>query len=362
MNISGFRASATLCTLACIAIPASGFGQVLEEIVVTAQKREQDIQDVGIAISAFTGDQMRALGVEKSFDVAAFVPGVHISGNLAGQNTQFTIRGVTQNDFNDIVEAPNAAYLDDGYFAVAQAQTFSVFDIERVEILKGPQGTLFGRNATGGLVHYLSRKPTFDEVDGYADLTLGMFDSNADATQLRFEGAVGGPIGEKVAGRVAVYYNEHDGYLNNLYPDQAPPGFGPPGAGAGADMGDDETFAFRGILDFEPNDDVLLRFSVNYADTTVATGPYQSKSTIAVVDPAGEITNVIDTPPTETRLSIQGAADGGGDAIDGDMLLPGGGIGLPGRPVPGGDFFGYVDPDGQGWDTSGDFGLPTQAM
>ncbi|MGA0336633.1 MAG: TonB-dependent receptor plug domain-containing protein, partial [Luminiphilus sp.] len=129
-------AGATLCS--------SGFAQnVLEEVVVVAQKREQNLQEVPIAINAFTGRQMNALGVSESFDIAAFSPGVHISGNLAGQNTQFSIRGVTQNDFNDIIEAPNAVYLDEGYIAVAQAQTFAVFDIERVEILKGPQGTLF---------------------------------------------------------------------------------------------------------------------------------------------------------------------------------------------------------------------------
>src|SRR2546430_15537931 len=87
---------------------------------------------VGITMNAFTGDQLKALGVQESYDVAAFTPGVHISGNLAGQNTQFTIRGVTQNDFNDIVEAPNAVYLDEGYIAIAQAQTFALYDIDRV--------------------------------------------------------------------------------------------------------------------------------------------------------------------------------------------------------------------------------------
>ena len=112
---------------------------VLEEVVVVAQKREQNLQEVPIAINAFTGRQMNALGVSESFDIAAFSPGVHISGNLAGQNTQFSIRGVTQNDFNDIIEAPNAVYLDEGYIAVAQAQTFAVFDVDRVEILKGPR-------------------------------------------------------------------------------------------------------------------------------------------------------------------------------------------------------------------------------
>ncbi|MEM7280659.1 MAG: TonB-dependent receptor [Pseudomonadota bacterium] len=345
-----------------VLMPTFTTAQVLEEVVVTAQKRQQDAQDVGIAITAFTGTQLSALGVEESFDIAAFSPGVHISGNLAGQNTQFTIRGVTQNDFNDIVEAPNALYLDDGYIAIAQAQTFAVFDVERVEILKGPQGTLFGRNATGGLVHYLSNKPNFEEVDGYADVTVGLFDSNADAVQTRLEAAVGGPFSDNVAGRVAVLYNQHDGYLNNIYPFAQPPGAGAgapgagePGPGAGADLGDDDTFAIRGMLDFQISEDKLFRITANSARSKIATGPYQSKSTIGVVDANGELINVIDTPANETRLTIQGGGDGGADAIDGDELLPGGGIGLPGRPVPGGDFFGYLDPDGDDFDTSGDF-------
>ena len=145
---------------------------VLEEVVVTAQKREQSLQDVGIAITAFTGEQMNVLGIEESFDIAAFSPGVHISGNLAGQNTQFSIRGATQNDFNDVIEAPTAVYLDEGYIAIAQAQTFAVFDVDRAEILKGPQGTLYGRNATGGLVNYISNKPNFDGREGYVDVHL----------------------------------------------------------------------------------------------------------------------------------------------------------------------------------------------
>ena len=163
-------------------------------------------------------DVMRAFGVERSFDIAKFTPGVHVSGNLAGQNTQFSIRGVTQNDFNDIIESPNAVYLDEGYIAIAQANTFAVFDIDRVEILKGPQGTLFGRNATGGLVHYISRKPSLDQVEGYVDATYGWFDTDTDANLVRLEGAVGGPFSETFAGRIAVYYNNHDGYLKNIYP------------------------------------------------------------------------------------------------------------------------------------------------
>jgi iron complex outermembrane receptor protein len=351
------RTAASAAALALGAAVPLHAQNVLEEVVVSAQKREQNIQDVGISMSAFTGDQLQALGVQESFDVAAFTPGVHISGNLAGQNTQFTIRGVTQNDFNDIVEAPNAVYLDEGYIAVAQAQTFALYDIDRVEVLKGPQGTLFGRNATGGLVHYISRKPDFDKVEGYTDVTFGTFDSATNALSERVEAAATGPFTDNVAGRVAMLYNHSDGYLNNLYPYGAPAGLGglSPGNGAGADLGGDNTYALRGTLDAKPNEDLLLRLSVNYAHSKEPTGPYQSKSTIPIVSPGSEIVNVINTPKNETRLSIQGTADGGGNAIDGSVLLPGAGIGLAGRPVPGGDFFGYIDPDGTGTNTSGDF-------
>ncbi len=330
---------------------------MLEEVVVTAQKREQNLQDVGIAVSAFTGEQMEAMGVTQSIDIAAFTPGVHISGNLAGQNTQFSIRGVTQNDFNDIIEAPNAVYLDEGYLAIAQAQTFAVFDIDRVEILKGPQGTLFGRNATGGLVHYLSKKPTF-ETEGYLDVSFGRYDTDADADEFTVEGAVGGALSETVAARVAFRHNQRDGYLKNLYPESS---WGDsPGAGAGADLGDDDTQAARFSLLFTPSDKLNISVSANYASSEVATGPYQSKSTIGVLNDDGELINVIDTPADETRLTIQGDSDGGADAIDGDGFLEGGGIGLPGRSLAGGDFFGYIDGDGDDMTFSSDFAFDDQ--
>ena len=331
---------------------------VLEEVVVSAQKREQNIQDVGIAMQAFNGDQLKALGVTSSVDVAAFTPGVHISGALAGQNNQFTIRGVTQNDFNDIVEAPNAVYLDEGYIPIANAQTFGLFDIERVEVLKGPQGTLFGRNATGGLVHYISKKPTFDKFTGFVDLSGGVYDSPTNPASQRIEAAFGGPMSDRVAFRVAGLWRKTDNYLINKY--AGDPATQAPGAGAGSNMGSDKTYAVRGTLDFKATDDVLLRISANHTKSEVSTGPYQSISTIGVLDANGELVNVINTPANETRLSIQGNADGGGNAIDGSSFLPGGGIGLPGRSTPGGDFFGYKDPDGKGWYTSSDFAFKNQ--
>ncbi len=357
---STFRGKSLPAAIAASVMLSAGISQaeILEETIVTAQKREQSLQDVGIAVTAFTGDQLSTLGVTESFDIAAFSPGVHISGNLAGQNTQFTIRGVTQNDYNDIVEAPNAVYLDDGYIPIAQGQTFAVFDIDRVEILKGPQGTLFGRNATGGLVHYLSRRPNLEEVDGFVDVMYGQFDTEADANQVRIEAAVGGPLASQVAGRVALMLNKQDGYLQNLYPladfGAASVGAGAsnsPGPGAGADLGDDDTRAFRGSLLFALNNAMSLSLAVNYAKSEVATGPYQSKATVGVLDPGGELIDVVDAGAGETRATIAAdGSDGGSDQGNSGTLGP------PfGRPVAGGDFFGYIDPDGDDFTFSGDF-------
>ncbi|MCG8506621.1 MAG: Plug domain-containing protein, partial [Sphingomonadales bacterium] len=117
-----------------------GTGSLLmDEILVTAQKREQDIQQVGIAITAFSGEQMRRLGVEESTELALMVPGVHLSGSSGGQFVNFTIRGVAQNEFSDFAESPNAVYIDETYIAQLNNQRFGSFDLERVEVLKGPQ-------------------------------------------------------------------------------------------------------------------------------------------------------------------------------------------------------------------------------
>ena len=353
---------------------------LLEEVVVTAQKRDQGLQDVGIAVSAFTGDQLRAFDATDSFDIAAYTPGVHISGNLAGQNTQFTIRGVTQNDFNDIIESPNAVYLDEGYIAIAQAQTFALLDLERVEILKGPQGTLFGRNATGGVVSFFSKKPNFEEFEGFIQLDWGQFDVSNDANRHSIEGAFGGPISDTMAIRAAFRHSEQDPYLENLYP-QGQPEFNvfglpffpisDPGEGSGADLGDDDTTVGRLTLSIRPSDRLEITLSGNYADSELSTGPYQSKSTIALIEDVGgrsEVYNVIDTPPNETRLSILTAGgvdtglDGGGDGLTDAPFSPGNcaAIGLCARMAPGADFFGYLDPDGDDFTFSSDFAFEDQ--
>lgn len=299
---------------------ARGQSGAIEEITVTAQKREQSIQDVGITITAFSGEQIRQLGFEDSFDVASMTPGVHISGNNGGQKTIFSIRGVTQNDFNDHTEAPVAVYVDEGYVGFGQGQVFGLFDLDRVEILKGPQGTLFGRNATGGLVHYVSNRPT-REAEGYADLTYGSYN------QVRLEGALGGALTDRLSARTAVMYSRFDPVLDNDYPNRAVTLDGNPLTHGGEDTFNDDTLAFRGQLLFEPTDDVEFLVIGNYARTRESTSPFLELPTVPIFDAAGNHVGTIVAGADETReaMAPDGTPIDHPMSFDGDLLRPAGG-------------------------------------
>jgi len=320
-NIPGDnRTPIALLLTACCMQAASVSAATIEEIIVTAQKREQSIQDVGIAITAFTGNQLRELGFEDSFDVAAMTPGVHISGNNGGQKTLFTIRGVNQNDFNDQTESPVAVYIDETYVAFGQGQVFGMFDLDRVEILKGPQGTLFGRNATGGLVHFVSNRPT-DELEGYVDLTLGSYD------QMRFEGAISGPLSETVSGRLAVLYNYHEEVLDNDYPNRYVTLDGIPQQSGGEDTLNDDTYALRGQLNFEFSDSLNWLVQGSYSKTEEGTSPFLELPTVPIFDAQGNHVGTFEASPTETREATlpDGTPIDHPLSFDGDLVRPAGG-------------------------------------
>jgi iron complex outermembrane receptor protein len=270
------------------------------------------------------------------------VPGVFIGGNVAGQNSMFTIRGVVQNDFSDHTESPVAVYVDDAYVAMAQGQGFAMYDMDRVEVLKGPQGTLFGRNATGGLIHYITRKPT-EESNGYLELEYGDFE------KVRLEGAVGGALSGSVFGRLSGMWTQHDEILENDYQvgtsEGVPPGNEYPRLaqdGAPTDLWNDRSVALRSQLLFDLNDAADLLLSVHYADAEVSAGEYQSEPTIAVMDNQGRQRDALRIGPNETARFISFETGQGFNFFPGD----------PGRPVPGGDWFGYLDPDGDDLDHS----------
>ncbi len=324
--------------------PQAGAGG---DIVVTAQRRAQNVQDVGIAITAVTDRDIQAYNVVSSVDVAKIAPNVAVSASFAGQSSQFTMRGVTQSDFNDHVESAIAVYVDDGYIAMQQGQSFGMFDLDHIEMLKGPQGTLFGRNATGGVVNYLTKRPT-DKLDGYLDVTYGSYNN------VRLEGALSGRVIGGIRGRISGFFERYDGYIRNKYPEETfvpaayQAGLGTdPVPGAGSDLGGVKgNWALRGQLEGDLSDRTSLWVSASYGQSIASTGPYQSTPTVAILDAAGNVTNVIHASSTNVCQMIQAGA-----CVHAAYSPYAGAT----RPVAGADFFGYTDPDGNGPVTSADY-------
>ena len=261
--------AATLCSLAVGAmLPVAASAQLLEEVVVTAQKREQNLQDVPISVSALTGEQVSALGMRDFTEITQQIPALQLntwSPNL----TIFNIRGISQNSFTDNLEGPIAVYHDDAYVASMNGISGQMFDIQRIEVLRGPQGTLFGRNATGGLIHYLSQDASAEETNGYVEAEVGDFNRRS------LEGALGGSFTDNVRYRVAGRWSELDGYVkgvDTLVPDGSGDVLFP---GSGQDLGGADGFALRANLQVDFSDKLQGSFWVKYSeDNDVDTGGY----------------------------------------------------------------------------------------
>ena len=214
MHVGGARilaiaAGALITAAPPIAAAAEG---VLEEIVVTAERRSERVHDVPIAISALSAADLEARGVRQASDITASVPNM-ILNSAYGPEAQptFALRGITTNDFSENQSSPIAMYVDEVYKSVGALQALQVYDLDRVEVLRGPQGTLYGKNATGGAINFYSKSPGLSAYDGYATAGFG----NYGAYTLR--GAVGGPLIDNELGwRAAVLYEKRDGWVDSI--------------------------------------------------------------------------------------------------------------------------------------------------
>ncbi len=209
----------------------------LDDIVVTAERVESSTQKSALTITAVQGDALDRAGVTKVTDLVKLVPGLEIAS--AGTLTQVYIRGVGANAASSYAEGAVAVNLDQAYIARPTAIGGSFFDLERVEVVKGPQGTLYGRNATGGAMNIVTKKPKLGEVSAEGLLEVGNYDS------FKLNAALNVPLSETVAARVAGQYVKHDGYLSDGY-------------------NDDDSLSLRGHLLFEPSDDFSLLLSSDY--------------------------------------------------------------------------------------------------
>jgi iron complex outermembrane receptor protein len=208
------RAFVRACTsLACVVLmgPPEAWSQSvdgLQEIVVTAQKREESLQSVPMSIAAFTGESLEQQGIFDLKTLSERTPGLFIGTQKPGQSN-FYIRGVGSNDRGASADRAVPLYIDEQYIPRMSGQVVDLFDLERVEVLRGPQGTLFGRNATGGAVHLITRKPT-ETPAARVEATVG----NLNAVGL--QGYVSGPLAGGLMGKVSASSTRRDGYVESV--------------------------------------------------------------------------------------------------------------------------------------------------
>ncbi|MBE8715906.1 TonB-dependent receptor [Cellvibrio polysaccharolyticus] len=182
---------------------------VVEELLVTAERREQSIQKIASAVSLIGGDTIRDSEVRNAGDVIRFVPNMSADTTDGHGRPKFYIRGIGLSDASIWNINPIGTYNDDVYIWNASTVGFPTFDLERVEVLRGPQGTLWGKNTTGGAIHFISKKPTFDP-DGYLKASYGNYNESL------LEGAIGGAlIEDKLAGRLSLFTQSSDRYVQN---------------------------------------------------------------------------------------------------------------------------------------------------
>jgi iron complex outermembrane receptor protein len=190
----------------------------LNEIVVTAQRQTERIQDVPIAITAISASDLTDRGVRQAGDIVSSVPNMLLNSPYGPEaQPTFTLRGVTTQDFSENQSSPIAMYVDEVYKSVGAVQALQVYDLDRVEVLRGPQGTLYGKNATGGAVSFYSANPSLTSADGYITAGVGNFHDYS------VRAAAGMPIIDDAFGaRVAVMYEKRDGWVHSVVPGVEP--------------------------------------------------------------------------------------------------------------------------------------------
>lgn len=222
-------------------------GVSLEAVTVTSRKREESLKDVPVAITAVSGRKLEALQANDISSVASIAPNVNFSfaGTTSGSPAAAVIyiRGVGQNDFLQTLDPGVGVYVDGVYMGRTIGSVLDLVDPERVEVLRGPQGSLFGRNTIGGAISLSSKDPG-DETKGYLKATTGRYN------RIGLQGSVNLPFSETVKARVSAKYHKRDGYVQRLI--------------AGDELGNDNSFGARANFLFEPSEQFKIKVNVDY--------------------------------------------------------------------------------------------------
>ena len=244
-----------------VATNAARDGSILEEIMVTARRREESLQTTPVAVTALTGDALEARGAASVGSISQYVPNVQFDGAAAlsggAYNATIFIRGIGQNDFAIFSDPGAAMYLDGVYLGRSIGGIMDAVDLERVEVLRGPQGTLFGRNTIGGAVNIISGQPT-DELAGDISATVGRYD------RLDTRGVLNLPLSDTFLTRWTVARVSRDGYSKRLTD--------------GADLGDKDAVIGRGQALWKATDDLDISLALD------ATRVRQNSAPLTLID------------------------------------------------------------------------------
>ena len=234
-------------TVLAIVFSPLAWSQGIEEVVVTATRRAENVQSIPVAVSAFTGDDLANLGVTETLDVAKVVPNfvAHNNTGLGTANT-YSLRGLNNTESIATFDPPVGTYVDDFFIQRQNSNNYALFDIDRIEVLRGPQGTLFGRNTTGGAVRVILKEPA-EEFGGYAEVGGGRFD------RISARGSVDIPASENFRMKISGYYINDDGFVDNVT--------------TGEDgLNYEENFGVRGALLWEPTDSASWNVALAYIE------------------------------------------------------------------------------------------------
>ena len=253
---------------------------MFEEIIVTAEKRSESLQDLSQAVTVLSGIDLDNRQISTFVDLSAIAPGVNIAKN-EGFKTVITIRGVGYETNQNAIATPSVSYHLDGiYVASPYSLQTDFLDLERIEVLRGPQGTLFGQNSTGGAINVITRAPTTDETYGSADLTMGNYGL------LKTRAVINKPLSENLAMRASFISNSRDGFTENLT--------------NGQDLDDADSVSARVRLSYEPSDIFRANFMAQVFDED-RNGSAQK----GIIDPTPDPRQLRQNSPTEHKLNAQ---------------------------------------------------------
>ncbi len=279
----------------------------LQKVTVTARRREEDAQDVPTPITTLSAGTLEAQRIYKVQDLQQVLPSVYVAFIHARQSS-VAVRGIGNNPASDGLEGSAGIYLDNVYLGRPGMAVFDMLDIEQIELLRGPQGTLFGKNTTAGVLNITTKKPTFSP-----ERTVEV--SGGENGYFQGKGTVSGALTDTLAGRLSAYRTRDDGYTKNIY--------------NGDDLNGGERQGVRGQLLFQPNDDFSLRWINDYNEENSSQGTmvvygqsnlYRQRAALVGASPVSN--------PGRNEVNINGrqnvSVHQGGSSVEANWNLNGG--------------------------------------